>query len=54
MAASVSTGWASTTNRHLLDVAISTAHTITSAHPKCSDGIAANWLAKPLYGLPAP
>jgi hypothetical protein len=27
---------------------------ISNAHPKCSDGIAANWLAKPLYGLPAP
>ena len=38
----------------MLAVAINTAHAITSAHPKCSDGIAANWLAKPLYGLPAP
>jgi hypothetical protein len=42
MAANVITGCASTRNRHRLVVASSTPHAITSAHPKCSDGIAAN------------
>src|SRR5215218_6682034 len=54
MAASVITGCRSTRKRQWLLVAMITAHAITTAQPKCNDGIAANWLANPLYGLPAP
>src|SRR3954452_11262592 len=54
MAASVRTGCTIIRYRHRLDDAMIAAHAMTSAQPKCNDGIAANWLANPLYGLPAP
>src|SRR5262245_7849255 len=54
MAASVNTGCA-ITNHRMRDVdARIAAHAIASPQPKCNDGIAANWLANPWYGLPLP
>ncbi len=54
IASSVTVGWASASQRHRLPTITMTAAATITDQPKCSDGIAANWLAAlsiaPLYG----
>ncbi len=44
----VSTGWATTNQRHRLLPATITATATSTAQPTCSDGIADIWLAAPV------
>jgi len=45
IASSVIAGWASANHAERVRLMRMNISAISSAHPKCSDGIAANWLA---------
>jgi hypothetical protein len=43
----VTTGCASTSHRHLLELMVTTAMPMSTAHSTCTDGIAESWSAMP-------